>query len=226
MKKITLFFVILLVCCVFCSPMVASAETVEEPAVTDENAPIEDNSPIEEGENHTLLGRVWEYIESNSEVITTAVFGFGVFACQLWTNLTQKKKLKALAENVAGSVTNTSLVSKSQNSVVDVVNSLVVAYNGLKESYDRHQGEEDDRNHAVVTLVALCMTMLEIQMTTYTNNKNLPQGIKDLCLLKYSNCLKTIEADERLKAIYDSIKQAFAPTPEIASEVISSEEDV
>lgn len=223
MKKITLLILMLLLCCVFCSPMVVSAETVEEPTITDENAPIEDNSPAEEGENHTLLGRVWEYIENNSEILTTAIVGIGVFACQLWTSFAQKKKSKAIAENVAGIVNNTSLVSKSQNSVVDVVNSLVVGYNSLKASYDRHQGDEEDRNHAVVTLVALCMTMLEIQMTTYTNNKNLPQGIKDLCLLKYSNCLKTIEEDERLKAIYDSIKQAFAPVPEAPSEDIVTE---
>lgn len=220
MKRLTLLFIMLLACCILCSPITVSAETV------DSSAPAEENEPSQETENHTLLGRVWEYIEENSEVLTTALFGVGVFACQLWTNFAQKKKATAIAENVAGIVNNTSQVSKSQNSVIDVANALIVGFNGIQESFDKRQGEEEDRNHAVVTLVALCMTMLEIQMTTYTNNKNLPQGIKDLCLLKYSNCLKTIEEDERLKAIYDSIKQAFSPVKEVPEEVTAEEEEV
>jgi hypothetical protein len=77
---------------------------------------------------------------------------------------------------------------------------------------------EDDRNRVVGALVAQNTAILEILTTITVNNKNTPQGVKDITMLAYANCLKTLDDDEKLKAIVTSVRDSIGAKTETEEE--------
>ncbi len=194
-------------------------ELVTEPAESE--TPAEPSEPAPEGEStyHTLFTRIWEYVNANSTEVIGMAGDIAIFILAIFVKLRNDKKTKSIAKDLATVKTETTQTLGGQDSVVEVVNNLIEAYNGLsadyqklKESYDTYGATEGDRNRVVGALVAQNTAILEILTTVYVNSKNLPQGVKDLVNLKYANCLKSLEDDEQLKAIVEAVRSNIGAT--------------
>ena len=73
--------------------------------------------------------------------------------------------------------------------------------------YAAQEGMQDDRDKLVASVLETNMAILGILQTVYANNRNIPQGTKDLINYKYAKCLSTLESNEDLKAIAGLVKK-------------------
>jgi hypothetical protein len=76
----------------------------------------------------------------------------------------------------------------------------------------------------VGAVLATNTAILEILTMVYTNSKNLPQGVKDLVNLKYANCLKTLDDDEKVKAIVTAVRENIGTTMLVAHKIDNNTE--
>ena len=224
MKKIFSTIVVLMLALTLCVNMGATETTVAESGFVQEETlfeEIESEIVIEditeevdekvpeilpEDEYHTLFTRLWEYCVTYKTELVGVLGDIAIFVLALFIKLRNDKRAATMARDIVNIKGDTSGTSKSQASVVGVVNEMVDGYNALKMSYDKYGETEDDRNRVVGALVAQNTAILEILTTVYANSKNLPQGVKDLVTLKYANCLKSLDDDEQLKAIITAVR--------------------
>lgn len=146
--------------------------------------------------NKTFLGRVQEYLQENYPEIAATVGNVILFILMIVQYVKNKKKLL----NIDGSV---SKQGDTQSQIVGVVNDLISAYNQVEERLEDSGVSVEDRTN-VKTLILQTRAVLDILTTVYANSKNIPQGIKDLVNLKYANCLKVVEGDDK-KAIEEVV---------------------
>ena len=134
----------------------------------------------------TFVDRIQEWFSDNfvefmSSVNLTAVVG-GLAAIVLEKKANKKN---TVATNTAIE-TNTAVMkenTESNDKVLEVVNLLIDGTNELKSC-------EEIRDMAIAKLTATTQAVLEILVTVYANNKNIPQATKDLVNLKYVTALK------------------------------------
>ena len=196
-------------------------ETLEEVIPTETEAMPEETEAPEE-EYHTIFTRLFEYVEQYKTEVLGVAGDAAILILAFIIKLRQDKKTSTIAKSVLNIEDVTSGTNASQSSVVNVVNDMVDRYNEMKESYDKYGLTEDDRNRVVGALVAQNTAILEMLVTVYSNSKNLPQGAKDLVMLKYANCLKSLEDDEKLKAIVTAVRDNIGAS--IATEETKTEE--
>jgi hypothetical protein len=212
-------------------------ETVQTESTVDDESSVEDPAsepepPVpdategvveEESVAPTVFTRVWEFVENNTQETLSIVGTVSLLIMNLilkHSGTKTSKETKIALENITGDV---GMTLGGQQSVVEVVNRLIDGYNelskrydALKESYDKYGMTEDERNRVSGAVLATNTAILEILTTVYTNNRNLPQGVKDLVNLKYANCLKSLEDDERLIAIVEAVRTNIGETAESA----------
>lgn len=188
-----------------------AAEIVTEEIAEEADEEVVESTTAEstESEYHTLFTRLWEYCMTYKTEIVGVVGDIAIFVLALFIKLRNDKRTANIAQGIISIKGDTTDTTKAQTSVVGVVNEMVDGYNALKQSYDKYGETEDDRNRVVGTLVAQNAAMLEILTTITVNNKNLPQGIKDIVMLKYANCLKALDDDEKLKAVVTSVRESI-----------------
>lgn len=162
--------------------------------------------------NHTLLSRTWEFVSTYQEQIISIAGFTSVLLTALISNGNRKKNLKDIKAN-------TSIVSASQNGVVGAVNTMIEGYNQLKESYEKYENVEDARNRLVGAVMVQNAVILDILQTVYVNNKNLPQGTKDLVNIKYAKCLSALENDDELRSCVEAVRKSLE-----AKQIVSDEE--
>lgn len=187
----------------------AEIVTEEITEAVDEEVVESTTEELTEEEYHTLFTRLWEYCMTYKTEIVGVVGDIAIFVLALFIKLRNDKRTANIAQGIISIKGDTTDTTKAQTSVVGVVNEMVDGYNALKQSYDKYGETEDDRNRVVGTLVAQNAAMLEILTTITVNNKNLPQGIKDIVMLKYANCLKALDDDEKLKAVVTSVRESI-----------------
>lgn len=239
MKKIFFSLLMVLMLCVF-PLMVGAEETVADTAetvyteITDTEAPTlkdtaseaettvpetPDASANASNATQTIFTRVWEFVRTYSQEVISVAGSFLLVVLNFVLKHSGSKTSKEIALIKKG-VTDT---EGSQKNVVEAVNSMIEGYNGLsqrydtmKESYDAYGATEDERNRVVGAVLATNTAILEILTTVYANSKNLPQGVKDLVNIKYANCLKTLDDDEKLKAIVEAVRNNIGAEPDTA----------
>jgi hypothetical protein len=248
MKKIFFSLLMVLMLCVF--PLMVGAEetvadttetiyteTTDAEAPTVENAAPEAETTVPEAPkantekasaSHTLFTRVWEFVRTYSQEVISVAGSFVIVVLNFVLKHSGSKTSKEIALIKKG-VTDT---EGSQKNVVEAVNSMIEGYNGLsqrydtmKESYDAYGATEDERNRVVGAVLATNTAILEILTTVYANSKNLPQGVKDLVNIKYANCLKTLDDDEKMKAIVEAVRHNIGSLPETTEEEPKSTEE-
>ena len=202
MKKIVLLWLVLLLVLlpvsVFAEEVVDEEVTVEtEEIVTDEVVADEDN---------TLFTRIFDFVDEHRQLIVMCL-GFVLsiaLSVKDWhkqkkTNLSTEEKQTNILSGVTGIV-------GSQNGVIDAVNQLSIGYDKMKQAYEQYESIEDDRNKLVGAVMIQTSTVLDIMASVYVNSNHLPQGEKDIILLKYSKCLAAMEDDEKLKACVNAVR--------------------
>ena len=233
MKKILLFIIALaLVLCVF--TVAASAEevvtdelvteTVSEAiseAQTDAPEGSEESTsstPAVQTTNHTLLTRVWEYIvKYKSEILGVTGDALILIGVMVLKGLF-KRKTTDISIDIKGVKGDTSHTGAQQTAVVEAVNELIAGYNKMKEAYEKYEAVEDDRNRLVGAVMAQNTAILDMLRTVYANNKNLPQGVKDVVMLEYANIKKVLGDDKLLRAMVDSVHEKVNAGTEVTSE--------
>lgn len=168
-----------------------------------------ETGPISDGETdfNTIYTRLWEYCNANRTELLGLVGDALIFVLAVFIKIKNDQKTKAITSDLAVVKSDASGTHTSQNSVVGAVNSMIDGYNSMRETYERYEGLEDDRNKLIGAVFVQNTAILEILTTVYANSKNMPQGVKDLVNLKYANCLKALESDESLRAVVDLVRQ-------------------
>lgn len=214
MKKLILFFITIVIMLSLCTSVCFAAEdeTILLPIETEPVAvetEVVDEEAVETTETlHTLFQRLVEYVEAYKAEIL-GVLGDGII-------LIVALLIKSRATFIKNAATKT---NDSQNSVVAVVNNMVEGYNTLTKSYETYGNTENDRNRVVGAVLATNTAILEILTLVYANSKNLPQGVKDLVNLKYANCLKTLDDDEKVKAIVMAVRENIGTSMTVAHKI-------
>lgn len=230
--------ILLIITCVFVMAMLftyplqcfaAEAEdgTGEIVSTLDTELPAEEQMPSEgisaPSTANTIFTRVYEYfIENKTEMLGIAGDVF-IFILAIFVKLKNDKKTKTIAADlkiVKGDASGTAL---AQTSVVGAVNGMIDSYNGMRQAYEKYENTEDDRNRLVGAVMVQNTALLEILQTVYVNNKNLPQGTKDLVNQKYANCLKALNDDDLLRSIVDAVREKVGKTQETESDTSEAE---
>lgn len=212
MKKI---FIIL--CCLVTLSMclTLSCYAVESDTVELETAP-EQSSEIIAEEPQTVLTRLWEFVDKYKAEALTLIGDVALVLIAIYIKLKNGKGTKEINEALNTIREKTGITLTNQDNVVGVINNLIDAYNvqaeayvKLQEAYEKYGATELDRNKVLGALAAEIATVLDILSTVYVNNRNLPQGVKDLVTIKYANCLKALENDEELASIVKAVRAAI-----------------
>ena len=205
-RKIVLF--VLLFALLFCG--FAVSVFAEESALDQSNIETTESSEGVESEVNTFVGRIWEFIEKNNNII----LDIAAYALIFIVGLLNKRQSSKITVNALKSLANTSSVTKSQTAVVESANNLIDAYNRQEEAFTKHLEEEQARDRMVATVMVCATTTLEMLRTVYPQSKNLPQGIKDLINLQYANCLKAIGDNSALDEIFKEVRTAISTVGE------------
>lgn len=175
----------------------------------------------EEIDYNTIFTRIWEFVEANkTEVVSAAGSGIVLIVSAIVkaANSKENRKLSELLNTIQGDTQGT---NKAQSSLIGVVNQMISGYNAMKESndylkigyedmktaYEINATKEDDRNRLIGAVMVQNTALLEILSSVYVHNKNLPQGVKDLIILRYSNAMKALSDDEILCAVVESVRE-------------------
>ena len=87
----------------------------------------------------------------------------------------------------------------------------------MREAYEKYEAVEDDRNRLVGACLVTNTALLEILSRVYVHNKNMPQGVKDVVMLIYTNAQKALSDDEVLRDVVESVKTKISIAPEEAT---------
>lgn len=165
-------------------------------------------APVEPVEEPTFFGRVWEWVKANAAEILTVLGDIVLVACLIAQRVKQKKKLVELGTNIITVKDDVANTVSSQNSIVNVTNELIEGYNKFEKTLNNFDATESERYKTLLAAFAQTKAILEILTTVYANSKNIPQGVKDLVNLKYSDVLKLVGDEDKLKEIAEPAETA------------------
>jgi len=155
--------------------------------------------------NHTLLGRVWEFVESNKEELIDYALSAILLVGGAFLSIKNRKITKSIAGGVSSALHNTTMVTTSQNGVIDTVNDMDGKISSLMDGFTKIHNNEEARDRMITALFVEMSAVKQMLMTVYPNSKNLPQGVKDLINLENANCIKLINDDKALSKLYESV---------------------
>lgn len=169
----------------------------------------------------TLTSRLFEFASRYKSEVLTVIGDVALIAFAVYAKLKRGKGEKEINAALERIKQETGLSLTNQSSVVDVVNDLIDSYNSqtaeyakLRETYERYGETELDRNKVIGALAAEISTVLDILSAVYVNNRNLPQGIKDLINMKYARCMKALENDGELASVVEAVRRAVGGNEE------------
>ena len=195
-KKVLAFSALLSICFLFVALLfscgmgvkTASAEQAENEATVEVVEEIEQNKEVVEPEKteHTFSTRVTEWFSNNflefmQSVDLLAVAG-GIVAIII-DKKTNKKFNEETKTTIKENTTEMQRNTASNDEVLKVANKLIDATNELTVG-------EEVRDENIRQVLLLNKAVLEILVTVYVNNKNIPQAVKDLVNLKYVTAIK------------------------------------
>lgn len=221
MKKI-LFILACVITVAFCAAPVpcsaqeaADVETETDGLIADETAESGEDTPKDADEKagepvfaqNTVFTRIWEYCITNKTEVLGLAGDAVIFLLAIFVKLRNDRKTKMVASDLAIVKGDAAVTASSQSSVVRAVNSMIDGYNEMRTSYELYGNTEADRNRLVGAVMVQNTAILDMLQTVYANSKNLPQGVKDVIMIKYANTLKALDSDEILSAVVDSVHE-------------------
>lgn len=199
------------------TPQEAETLVIDEPVGADEVV-----SPPEQSEpQHTVFTRVYEYCTNHKTELLGLVGDAAIFVLAIFVKLFVDKKIKSIIYDLSVVKGDASETATAQTSVVSSVNGMIDGYNQMRASYEKYESVEDDRNRLVGAVMVQNTALLEILTTVYVNNKNLPQGVKDIVNLKYANAQKAIGNDDTLRAIVESVREKIETAEAVEENVVT-----
>lgn len=182
---------------------------------------------------HTIFTRLWEFVEENKTEVVSAAGSALVLIASAAVKSVNSKETKRLGDALSLIKGETTETIKTQGSIIGVVNQMISGANIMTEkvetmykAYEENQALEKERNRLLGAMMVEVTAILEMQSSVYVHNKNLPQGVKDLCVLQYANTQKALSDDELLYAIVASVREKInfeEPTVAVPEEVSEEE---
>ena len=183
-----------------------------------------------ESKTTDIFTRIWEFVEENKTEAVSAAGSVLLLVAGGVVKIANSKEAKKLGELLNSIQGDTKRTNNAQASIIDVANQMIVGYNKMDEScgdliegykdmktvYEQNVSKEDDRNRLIGAMMVQMTTLIEMFCAVFVHNKNLPQGAKDLIILKYANMQKALSDDDMLCAIVESVREKinFEPSEE------------
>lgn len=180
-------------------------ESEELPAEDIGNENAAPDQTTDEAE-HDIFTRLYEFAMSYRQELVAVAGSAVVVAIETIYERRNKKRSDDTKADVAVIKKDSSGTALGQTSMIDAVNLMIGGYNSMRDSYEKYEGVEDDRNRLIGAVMVQNTALLEILMAVYVNNKNLPQGVKDLVTLRYTNAQKALGDDQKLMAIVAAVR--------------------
>ena len=212
-KRLIFIFSLLLIFAMFINASFATETVEDEEKGTSYKETIEKESP-------TLFSRILDFINTNKEEIISIGSTIGAVISVIFIVY---KNIKSVKKDNGGVKKELKTFGGSLLKMAEAHNLSAEEFNRLTTSYQALLQKEEERDKMLAILVSATSTLLDIQTTVYANSKNLPSGIKDVINVKYSKCLKTLENNTTLKAVFDAVKQEMDRVPEMI-EVANTEQ--
>ena len=164
----------------------AKAEEVANGTTYEVSGEISEDSALENEESaakveHTVWSRLGEWFSDNFLEFLSSVDLVAMVGCVTAVVLERKSNKKNTQETKTSINENTEEIKRnteSNDEVLRVANQLIDSTNALAAC-------EEKRDVDVAQLLVLNKAVLEILVTVYVNNKNIPQATKDLVNMKY-----------------------------------------
>lgn len=159
---------------------VANGTTYEVSGEISEDSALENEESAAKVE-HTVWSRLGEWFSHNFLEFLSSVDLVAMVGCVTAVVLERKSNKKNTQETKTSIKENTAEIKRnteSNDEVLRVANQLIDSTNALAAC-------EEKRDVDVAQLLVLNKAVLEILVTVYVNNKNIPQATKDLVNMKY-----------------------------------------
>ena len=164
----------------------AKAEEVANGTTYEVSGEISEDGALENEESaakveHTVWSRLGEWFSHNFLEFLSSVDLVAMVGCVTAVVLERKSNKKNTQETKTSIKENTAEIKRnteSNDEVLRVANQLIDSTNALAVC-------EEKRDVYVAQLLVLNKAVLEILVTVYVNNKNIPQATKDLVNMKY-----------------------------------------
>lgn len=221
MKRFVKIFIVFVLVFMMLTPIVAFATEVAEVGGAETN--------------HTIFTRLWDFVQNNTSEVVSGAGSFLILVVSGIIKVSNAKGTKKLEESLSMLHGEAADTTKAQGSIINVVNQMISGANSMSEkveemyrAYQDNQTIENDRNRLLGAMMVEVTAILEMQAAVYVHNKNLPQGVKDLAILKYTNAQKALSDDELLCAIVQSVREKinFEAVEETAAVEEAEEEAV
>ena len=198
----------------------ASANSTEDNsslAPTDAPAIVEGEADVST-EGETFFGQLHAYFAAHSAEIGSCATAIAAMVLTFVVRGTTKKGLGSLIDVVRNVKQKADATADGQINIVEGLNGIVDELNVSKEKISKigevvdwlmtnmksvleaaeliqsiantWKTETDKMTVETVLLRKECDALFDIVELMYTNNKNVPQGVKDIVTLKYANILK------------------------------------
>ena len=212
MKKIVALFT-LLIAAVLCIVTVGAEELPADPeedvSIITDNGETNIEQTLETGYLSRVFDHVLVFVEENKDTIIMIVGFVESIFIALKEKVQRKHDSVEKAESLSYLVRGVSEFESLQDKMIAGYNALAEAYDKMRDTYNKYEAVEDDRNKLVGAVMVQCSAMLDILTSVYTNSSHLPQGEKDLILYKYSKCLSALDSDEKLRACMDAVRDVM-----------------
>ena len=160
----------------------AKAEELTDGATYEVSTEIDQSETTKtENKEHTVGSRLEEWFSHNFLEFMQSVDLVAVVGAIVAIILEKKSNKKNTQETKTSIKENTAEIKRnteSNDEVLKVANQLIDSTNALAAC-------EEKRDVDVAQLLVLNKAVLEILVTVYVNNKNIPQATKDLVNMKY-----------------------------------------
>ena len=197
-------FVVLLIISV--SAFHASAQTETSAAITETSAAITETSAAQ-AEPSESTGGIRDIIDIGNIDKTLAIqwlamiLIYFIFNCIIFKKFKDSKK----AMDAVISVTN-EMIGEYQSMQL-VYEKLEKTFEDMSKKIEAYGGADEIRNRISGALLEQGTAILEILQFAYANSSKIPQAIKDMINLKYSNLLKKLGNDTELAEIIEKLKK-------------------
>ena len=175
-----------IVALLFGSKIALKTAVAEEVTNGQETVITDEITTSETTETHTVFSRVEEWFGNNFLEFISSLDLAAVAGCIVVTVLDKKSGKRNTEETKTAIATNTTAMkenTESNDKVLEVVNALIDSTNEMKV-------DEESVLTAIEQMQVMNKAILEILVTVYVNNKNIPQATKDLVNMKYVDVLR------------------------------------
>lgn len=157
-------------------------------------------------ENTTMAGRLMQWVEEHKGELLTVLGNAILCIVYYFVYKIQKSHNVKIVETATSILDKVRSTSSSNSKMVDTMNGMIEGYNAMEKLYEDNKANEEERSKLVNAVMIQNTAILEILREAYSQNKNLPQGVKDLINLAYASAKTTIESDDSLASVVAETK--------------------